>query len=322
MDIEGPSEGRPLPLWQGARQVTERSQVDAFESWHRPTEGNTDLVLRMTMTIRTESPPCLLRPRFLVGLLCASCLAAASTSHIQAEDTATLRGTVEQWVNTMQKIQEEQSRWSRDKQVLESNKEGLEQEIKDLEEAIAAAKGRLESSGKEKQEKLEQKRENDQAREALAKVLQSAEAEALRVVPLLPAFYLKENTKLAAAVDALKKTAQFTEEERAKDLGSRLTTVALVLAEAEKFQMRSWVRGEEREVDGKPMLVTTIYFGLSTAFSADERETVALRGQATEKGWEFESLPGKDAPGRIIDLIEVASLKGEIKFVEVPLELR
>ena len=96
----------------------------------------------------------------------------------------------------------------------------------------------------------------------------------------------------------------------------------MLLAEAEKFQGRLWVRGEEREVDGVAMLVTTIYFGLSVAFSADEQGTVALRGYPGAEGWNFEVLDNKSASARILDLIEVATLKGDIKFVEVPLELR
>jgi hypothetical protein len=111
-----------------------------------------------------------------------------------------------------------------------------------------------------------------------------------------------------------------SEEERAK-LGLRLNNVVLILTEAEKFQARSWIRTEQRAVDGREMFVNTIYFGLSIAFAADELETVALRGSPDAGGWSFEKLPASEAP-RILELIDVAALKGEIKFVEVPLQLR
>ena len=239
----------------------------------------------------------------------------------QDAQTDTLRTTIAEWVSTMKKIQEEQARWSREKQILESNKEGLEQEIVDLELAIEAAKGRLASTGKEEQEDLDQKRQNDAAREALAVALTEAEVEARRVLPLLPEFLLKENPKLATAVDALEKTVDFTEEQKSKDLGKRLSSVVMVLTEAEKFHAQSWVRDEEREVKGKPMLLTTIYFGLSAAFSADQQGTVALRGAPGKTGWSFRPLPDENAE-RINDLIGVATAKGEIKFVDIPLELR
>lgn len=219
-------------------------------------------------------------------------------------------------------LQEEQSRWTREKQILQAGKEGLEQEIKDLEESIATAKARIETLGAAEKGQLEKKRQNDAAREVLTSTLAEAEAEACRVIPLLPGFYMKENTKLAAAVDALQKSVDDKDGEKKAGLGARLSTVALILSEAEKFQTRSWGRDEERQVDGRSMLVTTLYFGLSTAFCADELQTVALRGSPDENGWKFESLPEKDAPAKIRRLIEVATLKGEIGFVEVPLEVR
>lgn len=222
----------------------------------------------------------------------------------------------------MQKTQEEQARWTRERQILESNKEGLQQEIVDLEESIAAAKARIESTGKEEQDDLDQKREYDAARAALADSLVALEEQGRRVIPLIPEFYLTENTKLAVAVEDLKKTETFTEEQRAKNLGSRLSAVSLVLAEVEKFQMQMWVRGEQRVVDGEEKLVTTIYFGLSTAFAADSQQTVALRGLSGEDGWTFTRIEDAGAAARVLELIDVASLKGEIKFVEVPLELR
>lgn len=245
----------------------------------------------------------------------------AGPLHGQQSETESLRATVGAWVETMQKVQEEQARWTREKQVLQANKEGLEQEIADLEESIASAKGRLDSAGKEEQEKLEQKRENDEARTELATALTAAEAEARAILPLLPEFLLRENTKLGAAVDSLKASAELTEEQQGKDLGKRLNAVVLVLTEAEKFQMQTWVRDEERKVNGEDMIVTTIYFGLSNAFSADQQGTVALRGMPGSSGWEFTALSEGDAPARILKLIEVASLKGEIDFVEIPLEV-
>lgn len=243
-------------------------------------------------------------------------------SWAQGTGTETLRTAVSEWVAAMQKIQEEQSRWAREKRILESNREGLEQEIADLEEAIASAKGRLESIDKEDQEKLAKKRAYDETRKSLASSLTFGEERVRRVLPLLPEVLVKDNTKLAAAVDALKKTVDFTDEQKAKDLGKRLGALMTVLTESEKIQGRTWIRGEKREVDGEMLLVTTIYFGLSVAFATDEAGTVALRGYPREDGWNFESLSGEDTSKKILELIEVASLKGEIKFVDIPLELR
>lgn len=238
---------------------------------------------------------------------------------LEKSPTVALRDTAAQLVETMQKVQEERVRWNREKQILESTKEGLNREVFDLKQAIESARERIASTGKDEQEDLDRKKQFDRARDALRESLQLAEVEARKVLPLLPEFLVRENAKLAPALDSLNDSSGKGARE---NLGKRLQAITLLLAEAEKFQGRLWVRGEEREVDGVAMLVTTIYFGLSVAFSADEQGTVALRGYPGAEGWNFEVLDNKSASARILDLIEVATLKGDIKFVEVPLELR
>jgi len=233
--------------------------------------------------------------------------------------TAVLRDTAAQLVQTMQKVQEERVRWNREKQILESTKEGLNREVSDLKQAIKSAEERIASTGKDEQEDLERKKQFDRARDTLRESLQLAEVEARKVLPLLPDFLVRENAKLAPALDSLNESRGKGGRE---NLGKRLQSITLLLAEAEKFQGRLWVRGEERVIDGVNMLVTTIYFGLSVAFSTDQQGTVALRGYPGAEGWQFQTLDDEDAPERILDLIEVATLKGDIKFVEVPLELR
>jgi len=233
--------------------------------------------------------------------------------------TAVLRDTAAQLVQTMQKVQEERVRWNREKQILESTKEGLNREVSDLKQAIKSAEERIASTGKDEQEDLERKKQFDRARDTLRESLQLAEVEVRKVLPLLPEFLVRENAKLAPALDSLNESSGKGARE---NLGKRLQSITLLLAEAEKFQARLWVRGEERVIDGVNMLVTTIYFGLSVAFSTDQQGTVALRGYPGAEGWQFQTLDDEDAPARILDLIEVATLKGDIKFVEVPLELR
>lgn len=264
------------------------------------------------------------RPLGVAGSILLLWAAGGPAANAQAKDKAAvpLRSTVAEWVGTMQRIQELQSRWKREQQILESNKEGLEQEIVDLEQSIAETRARLETNAAEDREKLEMKRGYDAAREALAVALTATEAEARRVIPLIPDFFLAENDRLKGAVAELKKTDSYSDEEKSRNLGSRLNSMTLVLSEMQKFQAQNWVRQEQRVVDGKELIVQTIYFGLATALAADAQKTVALRGHSSEQGWSFERLPDGDAPAQILELIDVASLKGEIKFVEVPLELR
>ena len=64
---------------------------------------------------RKNSPLFTLRRSILLGLL-ASPLGWGQGSN---EGTESLRSTVAQWVTVMQKIQEEQARWTREKQILE-----------------------------------------------------------------------------------------------------------------------------------------------------------------------------------------------------------
>lgn len=238
------------------------------------------------------------------------------------EETSALRTTIGKWIEMMRMVQEEQARWTRERQILEANREGLQQEIADLEETIEATMARIAAADEESREKLDKKRRYDAAREAMAKSLTVVEERVREVLPLLPGFYLSENTKLAAAAEDLKKSAGLSEEEKKKGLTKRLSAVTTVLNEAEKLQQRAWVRDERREVDGENMIVTAIYFGLSTAFAADTAGTVALRGRPGPEGWEFEKISEPGAPEAVLDLIAVAEGSGEIKFVEVPVELR
>ena len=56
--------------------------------------------------------------------------------------TQELRANIREWVETMQAIQQEENEWSRDQEVLQNYKEGLEREIADLKQRIADAKTR------------------------------------------------------------------------------------------------------------------------------------------------------------------------------------
>ena len=80
--------------------------------------------------------------RFLIPIFALLAALPVTAQEPAVTPTEELRSSVREWVETMRKIQQEENDWSRDQEVLQNYKEGLEKEIADLKQQIADAKTR------------------------------------------------------------------------------------------------------------------------------------------------------------------------------------
>lgn len=247
------------------------------------------------------------------------CAVAIGLTLYGSADTKALRTTIEQWVEMVSKTNEEQSRWTREKQILESSKEGLAQELTQIQERLTLANEKISEASFEDQKMIEEKQKYDQARESLADGLEGIFAKLPAVIKIIPDALRNDNVKLDSAI---KKYQEFKSTEKEKSLGNKLNAVVTILSELETFNQKIWKVDETKEVNGKDYIVSTLYFGLGTAYSADENETVALQGVPTPEGWIFSEIPDKEAPAEIRTLIATATGEGDIQFAKIPVLIK
>ncbi len=231
--------------------------------------------------------------------------------------TEELRANIREWVETMRAIQQEENEWSRDQEVLQNYKEGLEREIADLKQQIADAKTRKEGADSES---LEQSAERDRlaaAKEELSAVVRRLEESLSAQLPMFPAPLLAE-PKVAQGVEDLKAALALPEDKRNEGVSKRLMNVINLLTEAEKFQQTVHLRPElHKNADGREFNMQVIYFGLAYAYAVNEDGSFALAGHPTADGWKFEER--KDLAADIQRLIATTTGDADAAFVNLPI---
>jgi hypothetical protein len=146
----------------------------------------------------------------------------------------------------MRKIQQEENDWTRDKEVLQSYKEGLEKEIEDLKEQIERAKVRREGSDKQSFDKLAERDRYVAAQDQLVSLLRAMEEGLSAKLVLFPA-PLRELPKVAVAIETLEKGLQLPPDKQTQDLSNRVYNATELLAEVEKFQQQVYLHTELRK---------------------------------------------------------------------------
>lgn len=232
--------------------------------------------------------------------------------------TEELRVTVNEWVETMRLIQQEENDWTRDQEVLTNYREGLEKEITDLNEKIAAAKTRKEGADSESLKDTEERDRYASANEELAKLVRALEENMAAKLPLIPA-PLRDEPKVSQSIEDLDRALKLTGDELKKDVSKRLQNLINLTSEIEKFQQTVVLRKELHTVDGgREINMEVIYFGLSTAYAVNEDGGVALVGKPDAKdGWKFEER--KDLAGAIRDLIDSTNGDRDPTFISLPI---
>ena len=237
----------------------------------------------------------------------------------EAVATATdeLRTSVRAWVETMQMIQQEESDWLRDKEVLENYKEGLEKEIADLREQLAAAQVRKDGADKESLEKVAERDRYATAKEQLTGVVRDLEQRLAGQLVSLPVPLLKE-PRMAQLVEELERGLELPSERLGEGVSKRLLNLITLVTEAEKFQHTVHLRSElHRDGQGREYNMKVIYFGLATAYAVNEDDTFALVGLPSVDGWNFQER--SDLASLIRQLIAATVGDRDAAFVTLPL---
>ena len=240
-----------------------------------------------------------------------------SAQEAAVSPTEELRVSVREWVETMRKIQQEENDWSRDQEVLQNYKEGLEKEIADLKQQIGDAKTRKAGSD---QQSLNQSVQRDgyvAAKDELSGVMRRLEENLAAKLPLFPTPLLAE-PKVSQAIEDLQRDLKLPAEKRNEGVSKRLLNVINLLTEAEKFQQTVTLRPELRKnADGREYNMQVIYFGLACAYAVNDDGSFALVGRPSATGWRFEER--KDLAADIQQLVATTTGDQDAAFINLPL---
>lgn len=255
--------------------------------------------------------------RLLIPIFVVATTLTASAQEATPTPTEELRVSVREWVEAMRKIQVEENDWTRDQEVLRNYKEGLEKEILDLKEQIAAAKVRKEGGDQASMEKSVARDKLAEAKQELVGRLHGIEDYVLQKTRSFPDPLLKD-PKMVQSLEDLQRALKLPDDKQGEDVSKRLLNISNVLSEAEKYQQTVHVEDELRtDGSGAEFKVQTIYFGLAFAYSVNDQGTFALTGRPSEKGWVFAEQ--KEIGPDIKKLIEISAGKQDPAFVKLPL---
>ena len=256
--------------------------------------------------------------RHFLPIICLGISTSLYGQEPKISPTEELRVTVNEWVETMQKIQEEENEWTRDQEVLTNYREGLGKEIVDLKERIVDAKTKKDGADSDSLKQTEERDRFVAAREELVKLVSGLEENIVSKLPLIPA-PLRAEPKVSQGIEDLERDRKLPEEERNKIVTKRLLNLINLTTEIEKFQQSVVLRQELRsDSSGREFNMQVIYFGLSVAYAVNEDGSLALIGVPSEKdGWKFEER--KDLADGIRNLIACTTGDQDPAFISLPI---
>ena len=261
--------------------------------------------------------PAMRLSRLIPGVVFATYPLMAQEAPAPANGPEELRGSVREWIETMQKIQKEEDNWEKDHEVLKGYKEGLEKEIEDLKEQIDRAKTRKEGGDKQSLDKVAERDRYAAAQEELSKQVRVLEEGISAQLPLFPE-PLKQQAKVAQGIEALQKGLQLTGDKQSEDVSKRLFNAVELLAEIEKFQQGVHVHSElHKDDDGREFKMQVVYFGLAMAYAVNEDGSFAQVGRPEASGWKF-TKRNELAP-QIQALVTSATSEKDATFSQLPL---
>jgi hypothetical protein len=227
-----------------------------------------------------------------------------------------MREEVARWMETMSRIQREESDWARDREVLANYKEGLVNEIATLKQSIAEAETRKAGADKASLDLSAERDRYAAAKSALAKRLRGLEQQLMPRLGLFPK-PLTEDPKVSQAIADLKIAINLPDDKIEENVSKRLLNVITLLGEAEKFQQTVHVRPElHRDKAGREFNMRVIYFGLAMAYAVNDDGTLALTGRPSGEGWVFEETPALSA--EIQNLLAATTGDAEAAFISLP----
>ncbi len=235
----------------------------------------------------------------------------------QVTPTEELRVTVNEWVETMRKIQQEENDWTRDQEVLTFYKEGLASEIATLKEQIASAKTRKEGGDQQSLDKVTERDRLTAAEDELNSQLRIMEEDLASKFPLFPE-PLRKNPKVTQGMEAIQKNLMLPADGQTEEISKRLVTVTELMADVEKFQQGVHVFPElHKNPNGEEFNMQVVYFGLAFAYAVNEDGSFALAGRANPNGWMFQER--SDLAPQILKLLVTATSETEVSFTKLPI---
>lgn len=237
----------------------------------------------------------------------------------QGSATSQLKETVGEWIGVMREIQQEESSWDRDQQILEDQRSALETEIAQLEEQIAAARTSKQGADQESSERIERRDALKAAKETLAARVAELEDTAVGLIPVLPG-PLRDDPRVAQLVTEITKSEKLSGDEANSGLAKRLNNVLNLLAEAEGWQQTVHLRDQlMKGGDSREFNMKVVYFGLGNAYAVNETGDLAMVGRPADSGWTFEER--NDLAPDITRLVAVLNGDTDAQFVPLPIDL-
>lgn len=227
-----------------------------------------------------------------------------------------MREDITRWMETMSRIQREESDWTRDREVLANYKEGLASEISSLKQSITEAETRKAGADKKSFDLSAERDRYAASQSELGKRLRTLEQQMSSRLGVFPR-PLMEEPKVAQAIADLKVALALPDDKIEENVTKRLLNIITLLNEAEKFQQTVHVRPElHKDKSGREFNMRVIYFGLAMGYAVNDDGTLALSGRPSDQGWVFE-----ETPTLAIDIKQLlASTTGdtEAAFIQLP----
>lgn len=255
--------------------------------------------------------------QLIPGVIIATSPLLAQQAEPSSNGAEQIRSSVREWIETMQKIQQEEDSWEKDREILTGYKEGLQKEIEDLQEQITRAKTRKDGGDSQSTDKLAERDRYAAAQEELSKQVSTLEEQLSGKLPLIPE-PLRQTPKVAQEIEALQKSLQLPPEKKNEDVSKRLFNAVELIADIEKFQQSVHVHPELRkDSEGREFKMQVVYFGLAMAYGVNEDSTFAVVGHPGADGWKFSER--NDLATRIQGLVASATSEKSDTFTNLPL---
>jgi hypothetical protein len=256
------------------------------------------------------------RPRNCIGFVVLVHFGLGAISTVLGSAADDTRLVFEEWVKVRALISEERESWMVERQDLSDTLEMLKAEKEMLEAQIEARNAAAEESVGARASLSERRGELDGVATSLASIIEAREAELKAWTPSLP-------TPLMDTINPLvRRLPQSPESAAALGLARRLQSVVGILSQADRFNS-TLTSGRELRTDpatGEQREFDTLYFGLASAFFANDEGTVGGIGKPGPEGWVWEIIP--DAAPSIRRLLAVHRSEIRAAYVGVPLSIQ
>ena len=254
-----------------------------------------------------------MKTKLLLGLTFG--VAALTQPATAASDLQGTRDVLEQWVETNQLISAEKNDWQLEKAILEDTKTLLSSELERLNQALEELEASATAADEDRTKLAAEKEELSAGSAVVEANIGDLETQMKKIVKTLPAPLVE---KLKPLIRRLPDDSENTK----LSLGERVQNIVGILSQTDKFNTTITLESEARELDnGKTVQVSTMYWGLATAYYVDDSGTYAGVGYPTADGWEWPEV--KDAGPQIKQLLEIYDGSSpEIQFVDLPASIK